>query len=290
MARLLLAFLAVLALALPVQAQSLPDPISPYLNDLAGVIDADTAAQITVELRAADIDPGVEIAVVTLRSRQDHAPGSTLEGFGKALFNHWGVGDAARNDGILIVVLTEDREVRIALGAAYPPVYDGRAQRVIDALILPEFQQGNLGAGILAGAIGARDHIARPLREGAQVTTDSGLPAVPKSGFPWDVAAFVAFVAGLIGFKARNGIADAIARRRPCPRCGAMGVEILRRTTLEPGETTEGQHVTLRYCPHCDWESPRYRAIPSLNSQRDQGGRSGFGGGSSSGGGASGRW
>ena len=288
MARLLHVLSIVLALAVPAAGQGLPDPVSPYLNDLAGVIDAPTAERITQELRAADTDPGVEIAIVTLPSRQTLMPGSTLEGFAKALFNQWGVGDSDRDDGILIVVLTEDREMRIALGSAYPPVYDGRAQRVIDALILPEFGQGNFGAGLLAGAIGARDHIARPFRTGASVTPDSGIPQ-PPAGFPWDIAAFVTFVLGIFGLSMRNRVSDAIARRRPCPTCGARGIVIESRTTSEPGETTPGQRVITRRCPHCDWHSDRYQPIPSLSAQSDSG-RSGFGGGSSSGGGASGRW
>lgn len=262
--------------------QTLPDWVSPHLNDFAGVIDPDAAVQIVAELISADIDPGVEIAAVTLRSRHDFAQGSTLEGFAKDLFNHWAVGDTTRNDGILIVVLTEDREVRIALGRAYSPVYDGRAQRVIDALILPEFQAGNYGAGVLAGAIGARDHIARPLREGAEVTADSGLPPVPSTGFPWEFAGFAALIAAVFGFMNRGRIGDSITRRRPCPSCGKMGVEILRET--------KANAIIRRHCPHCEWTHDRIDT--SVTADRNDNGpdRNDFGGGSSSGGGASGRW
>jgi uncharacterized protein len=290
MPRFLLALLAIVALALPLGAQSLPDWVSPHLNDFAGVIDTDSAAKITAELQAADTDPGVEIAVVTLRRRADHAPGSTLEGFAKDLFNHWGVGDATRNDGILIVVLVEDREMRIALGAAYPVIYDGRAQRVIDALILPEFGNGNYGAGILAGVIGAREHIARPFVEGAQVTGDSGLPAVPGGGIRWDIVAFVTTLVAMLGFSMRRLIGDMVVRRRPCPNCGARGIQIERATSIEPGETTKGEHRTRHLCPNCNWHRDRIGPIPSLSDQRKHSSRSGMGGGRSSGGGASGRW
>lgn len=287
MIKALLTLVAALWLALPAQAQGLPEWVDPYLNDLTGVLTDAQAGEIRDALRAADSDPGVEMTAVIIGRRADYAPGSTLEGFAKDLFNAWGVGDARRNDGILILVALEDREVRIQLGRAYPPVYDGRAQRVIDAMMLPEFRAEAYGAGLLAGVNGARDHVARPFREAAQVTETSGLPPVPDAGgFPWEIGAFLAIVAAVFGLKQRNRIADAVARRRPCPNCGAMGVEIVTRTTREPGETTAGERVISRHCPSCDWHQDRVQPLPSHSAHDSDGGR----GGSSGGGGASGRW
>ena len=88
-----------------------------YVVDLARVLGSAEVERIEARLAAARADPGVEIAVVTIRRRRDHSPGDTLAGYARGLFNHWGLGAAGMNDGVLIVVATEDREARITLGS-----------------------------------------------------------------------------------------------------------------------------------------------------------------------------
>ena len=57
------------------------------------------------------------MTIITLESQAPYAPDETLEEFATNLFNNWGIGDAARNDGILVLVLPDDRAMRIELGA-----------------------------------------------------------------------------------------------------------------------------------------------------------------------------
>jgi uncharacterized protein len=230
----------------------------------------------------------MQITVVTIESLARYNA-TSIEAFATRLFNAWGIGDATRNDGILILVAVADRTVRIELGVGYPPVHDGRALRVIDALMLPEFRDGRLAAGIEAGVTGAVEHIARPFRAGNPVTETSGIPA-PPSTFPWDFAAFIAFVLALIGWKARGAVADMMVARRPCPRCGNRHVEGSRRVTEEATAKSGGAGIWHRACPSCDWSEDRpYRIAPTRSSGSGGGGGS-FGGGRSGGGGATGRW
>jgi uncharacterized protein len=72
------------------------------------------------------------------------------------VFNAWGIGDAERNDGVLILVAKSDRRVRIALGKGYSSRDDQAMQRVIDEEIVPYFQQGDDSQGVVRRAVSQR--------------------------------------------------------------------------------------------------------------------------------------
>ncbi|MFN3937149.1 MAG: TPM domain-containing protein [Gemmobacter sp.] len=284
-------FALLLWLPLVAQAEVFPEPASVFVTDLADVVDPETEDRLTAMLEAARRDPGTEIAVVTIRSRRDWGESASIEGFATGLFNAWGIGDATRNDGILILIAVADREARIALGAGYPPVFDGRAHRIIETEMLPAFREGRYGEGLVAGVQGVVDRIARPHRAG-QIPTDS--PAPEGGGFPWDLAAFGGFLALMASWAMRRQIGDQIARARRCPSCGRRWVQLARRTTRDPTETEPGEAVRELVCPDCDWRETRHYPIPDLATQRARSDTAssdgGFGGGRSSGGGATGRW
>jgi uncharacterized protein len=282
----------VLALALPGAAQQMPQPLSPFVSDFAGVLDDATEARLTVHLQALRADPGVEVAVVIVARLADHG-GAALEPFATALFNAWGIGDAQANDGVLLLLAVEDRAARIELGAGYPPVWDNRALRVMDALMVPRFAAGDTAGGLEAGLQGLEDYILRPFKAGAAVTGTNDMPGVPGGGIGGDLLIFLAFVAGIFGWqgwRSRNRIGDRMAVLRPCPTCGGRGVVVEHDTLQEPGETTPGVVRVTRRCPACGWHHDRSDPLPSLSAQKDSGSGGGFGGGRSSGGGASGRW
>lgn len=291
----------ILALLLPAcaAAQTFPAYTALAVNDLAAILDAEARARIAAQVEAARRDPGVEITVATIPSVAAYAPGMTLEAFATGLFNAWGVGNRATNDGILILLAVEDRAVRIELGAAYPPVYDGRALRVIDVAMLPPFRQGDWAGGLEAGVTAAVEHIARPFRAGASVTETSGIGDTGR--FPgvlvWVIEAAVVAAAALVWF--------AVRRLRPrCPSCGRRGIVRHEAVLDPPTETVAGNGRETRRCPACGWSEVRSYSIPSLadaaaaaaasaasrNAGSGSGGGGSFGGGSSSGGGASGRF
>jgi hypothetical protein len=140
--------LAVLVLAAaPAAAQTYPEPLTVFVSDFADILDSDAEARITEALVAAREDPGTEIAVVTVGSRRDYGPHPSIESFANGLFNAWGIGDAARNNGILILVAAADREMRIELGAGHPRSWDFAAEEIVHRIMLPAFRAGDLAGG-----------------------------------------------------------------------------------------------------------------------------------------------
>ena len=156
------ALVLTLLLALPAAAQDLPDWQHTSINDFAGVLSNEDVQILDQALIALHDDTGVEGTVVTLTDRARYGGADGLEPFATRLFNHWGVGDAERNDGFMVLVLTGDREVRVELGAGYPRSADRIAARIIDDTILPDFRAGNLSRGIREGTLDVIQQIARP--------------------------------------------------------------------------------------------------------------------------------
>lgn len=146
-------FVLLFMLVLPCQiaAQGLPGHTSTFVNDFADLLDPETEARLTALLKQVKQDRGVEMTVVTINSRNDYGQYDAIEPFATALFNAWGVGNPKRNDGIMVLVARDDRDMRIELGAGYPPVFDDRVKTVIDSFFIPWFQQGDFASGIEAG-------------------------------------------------------------------------------------------------------------------------------------------
>lgn len=275
-------------------AQELPAPVSDTVSDFAEVLDATEEGRIGRALQALRDETGVQMVVVTMATLEAHGgEGRRLEAYAKDLFNAWGVGAAGRNDGILLLVVTGPREARIALGAGYDAVYDGRAARVLSTAVLPEFREGRLAAGIEAGIASARERLVLPFLEGRPVGLTDGF--APETGLgeaaaPW-----------LIGGGGIGGILALILwrsrARRKCPKCGALRLERTREVIVPPGMLSTGSGIEHRICSSCghtDRETFTLRgtAVGGRLGLRSGGGsgRGGFGGGRSSGGGASGKW
>ena len=277
--------------ALPASAQVYPNHYSSFVNDFADLIDEDTEARITQVLQDLRENQGKEMTVVTINSRMDYGPDTGLEPFATGLFNAWGVGNAERDDGILFLISSGDRETRVELGAGYGPIYDDRMKTVIDHTIIPFFREGNFSAGIESGVL---EIIKR---------TDAAFVDEPETPNYWFLDGLkammlqVVLILGITLMVFRRRVADLFMRFKHCPKCGQRTLKSETKTLLSPTRLSQGQGERLIWCTNCDHSQKTFFPISRLSSGSNSdsgssGGSSGgsFGGGSSSGGGASGRW
>jgi len=262
--------------------QTLPDYSSTTLNDFAGLLSEDTAPRVEAALAKLKSDHDIEMTVVTLESRHDFGHWATMERFATALFNKWGVGDAERNDGIMVLVLRGDREMRIELGMGYNRDFDWVAQKVIDEFFLPRFREDDYSTGIEAGVNATIREIALPMAEGRAPDGPSFIDGAIDN----IMIAVFAGIAALMVFG--RWIGDRLASLRRCPNCGRRGTLRRARTVLERAtRTSSGRGFMNIRCTACDYTEEKSYTIPRRRSSSSSGS---FGGGSSSGGGASGRW
>ena len=149
--------LMLVAVAAVAAAQQLPR-YRGFVNDFAGVIDSREAQAMEQLIGGLQEATGAEIAVVTVQS---FAPFGSIEEFGVALAGEWGVGRAGEDNGVVIILAMQEREVRIEVGygleGALP---DGRVGAILDEQVLPAFRDGRWGAGLNGAVQGVAAFVA----------------------------------------------------------------------------------------------------------------------------------
>jgi uncharacterized protein len=127
------------------------DPKFPELTgpvvDAAGVLGGD-AAEIESRLRAFEQSSGKQVAVATVPSLE----GYEIRDYGNRLFRHWKLGDAKRDDGVLILVAPNERKVSIEVGYGLEgDLTDALSRIIIEHAMVPRFKAGDYGGGVAAG-------------------------------------------------------------------------------------------------------------------------------------------
>ena len=139
---LLLVLLAPFALA--------DDPPAPTrrLTDNAGIL---TPAEIkTLEQLLSDIESH-ELATAIVYIDRAVPASETLEAYTLRLASAWKVGDAERNDGVVIFIFTNDRRMRIEVGLGLEEVLtDDEAKNIIDNKLKPAFREGRYARGLVS--------------------------------------------------------------------------------------------------------------------------------------------
>jgi uncharacterized protein len=190
----ILAAFAFLLLVSVCPANDLPRPQG-YLNDYAGIVDAQNARQIEASCASIQKSTGVEIAVVTVKSLE----GASLEDEALRYLEGWGVGKKGEDNGIVVFVAEKERRVRIETGYGVEGVLpDGKAGEIIRYDIVPRFKQGAYGSGLLAAVY----KIGR-IVGGETVTYPTANRQKPNIGNLFYVVLFILFI--IISIFSRRG-------------------------------------------------------------------------------------
>jgi uncharacterized protein len=132
-------------IAAPLSAQAFPPrPDGPVL-DQAGIIpDADEAA-LDAKLRAYNKDTGRAIIVATVNSLEGQDPETYARGLGEA----WGVGGKETEEGVVLLVAPNEREMWIATARGVQDrLTDLFTGQVVRNTLRPAFREGDFGGGI----------------------------------------------------------------------------------------------------------------------------------------------
>lgn len=134
-----------------------PPESGAHVRDLADLITVDDEAVINEWCAALNLEHTVPFAVVTIESMARYgADDMHVETFARSLFEQWGNDPVfnATDDwrrGVLLLISKGDRKARIELGGAWPPDYIARCVGIMNAVIVPQFKQGNSSQGAVAG-------------------------------------------------------------------------------------------------------------------------------------------
>ncbi|ABC63881.1 TPM domain-containing protein [Erythrobacter litoralis] len=170
LARLAFAIAALAAVvAGPVSAQDFP-ALSGRVVDAADILSNSEEAQLTANLAAVEEQNGRQFVVATIPDLQ----GYPIEDYGYRLGREWGIGDAERNDGILLIVAPNERKVRIEVGYGLEGVMtDALSKVIIERNIIPHFKADNLPRGIEAGSDAIIRQISLPEEEALAIASQA---------------------------------------------------------------------------------------------------------------------
>ncbi len=124
----------------------------PYVNDYASILDDTTETRLRNTLSQTEYTSGVDIQVATIQRFQSYQTSdATWEQFATGLFNDWEIGTLPENNGVLFLISTQDRRIRIELGRGYSARYNRLMQSIIDGTIVPPLRRNDYEKGILDG-------------------------------------------------------------------------------------------------------------------------------------------
>lgn len=122
--------------------------LSARVTDLAGKLSADERSRLDAKLAAFERAKGAQIAVLLVATVKPEA----IEQYAIRVAEAWKLGRKGVDDGALLLVAMQDRELRIEVGygleGALP---DAVAKRIVSDTIAPRFKQGDFYGGIDAG-------------------------------------------------------------------------------------------------------------------------------------------
>ena len=142
--------LALWLLVLPWTALAeVPVPeLAARVTDLTNTLSPDQKSALESRLAAFEREKGSQIAVLLVPSTQPE----TIEQYGIRVVDTWKLGRKGIDDGILVLMATQDREVRIEVGYGLEGVIpDVTAKRVIEEIMIPRFREGDVASGLNAG-------------------------------------------------------------------------------------------------------------------------------------------
>lgn len=150
---ILAAMLGLAVFATTAVAQTFPT-LTGRVVDGADLLDAATEARLTEKLAALEGRSTDQLVVATVPDLQGYA----IEEFGVGLGRAWGIGQAGKDNGAILLVSRDDRKVRIEVGYGLEgQLTDALSALIIQNDILPAFRNGDYAGGIEAGVDGILD-------------------------------------------------------------------------------------------------------------------------------------
>jgi uncharacterized protein len=125
--------------------------LSGRVVDDAGVMTPASRSDVEAKLKNLEDKSGIQLVVATVKSLQ----GSDIETFANDLFRYWKLGEAKKNNGVLLLVAPAEHKVRIEVGYGLEgTLTDALSSVIIAGAIVPRFKTNDYSGGIERGVDG----------------------------------------------------------------------------------------------------------------------------------------
>ena len=140
----------VLCLASVALAFNFP-PLTGRVVDQANIMSAQSRNDLETKLKDLENKSGIQLVVATVKSLE----GSDIETYANELFRNWKLGEAKKNNGVLLLVAPNEHKVRIEVGYGLEgTLTDALSSVIISSAIVPRFKANDFTGGIERGVDG----------------------------------------------------------------------------------------------------------------------------------------
>jgi len=120
-------------------------PLTGRVIDQTDTLQPDQQQALVTQLETLEREAGAQVVVLLVRSTQPE----DIAAYAQRVGDTWKIGRRTVGDGLLIVVATQDRKVRIEVAKTLEgAIPDLMAKRVINEQITPAFRQGDYAGGL----------------------------------------------------------------------------------------------------------------------------------------------
>ncbi|TAK41337.1 MAG: YgcG family protein [Betaproteobacteria bacterium] len=280
--RAFLAAAAALLFSAFAAAQLAVPALGARVTDQTGTLGTQQRAALEQKLAAFEAKKGSQVAVLIVPTTRPEA----IEQYSIRVVEAWKLGRKGVDDGVLLLVAKDDRQLRIEVGRGLEGALpDAIAKRIVAEYITPRFKQGDFYGGILAGI----DRILGTIEgEPLPAPREARLPGGAQ--FDW----FELLVIAIIGISVVNGILRAMFGRFGAAALvgGAVGLLVWMFWTAAFIAVIGGLLAFVLSLAGGAGRGRHWSSGGGGGWSSGGGGGGGFsgGGGGFSGGGASGRW
>lgn len=138
---------ASLLAALPLAALEVPY-LTGRVNDHAGLLSEAQRESLEAALAELERATSAQVAVLAIPSLE----GEVLEDYSLRVAETWKLGQRDRDNGVLFLVATGDRKMRLEVGYGLEgTLTDATSRRILDGIVRPRFRAGDFPGGIEAG-------------------------------------------------------------------------------------------------------------------------------------------
>lgn len=128
------------------------------------------SAEMNINTALCAIRDQADVFVVTLTSIGESEP----KHFATRLFNYWGIGDAATDNGVLLLFVEDQHALEFETGyGAEATMTDARCQQIFTQTIVPFFRVGDYEGGLCAGVADIVDVYGGTIPVGLKTTLPS---------------------------------------------------------------------------------------------------------------------
>ena len=207
-----------------------------YVCNPAGILSQAACDTIDTMLHALEQQTGIETVVAVVPSIGD----MECFDFCHQLLNQWGVGKKGKDNGLVILLVTDQRCIQFYTGYGLEGVLpDAICKRIQTKYMIPYLKDGNWNEGMVAGIRATCQRLDGSMENDSLSESNN-----ESMDFIFAVILFAVIGVGIAFFAARN--------QSRCPKCGKHALQRTgsRLVSRVNGVKTEDVTYTCRNCGH----------------------------------------